>query len=588
MRRCVIAIAAIISTVIAVPAIAVGAPATQSVVMAKSNARPLTVKGRLAPVGSITSVILIGNKGASASARVKKSGAFVIKVRKGRLASRLNPAKGAGPTLHLLRDGKYVGPVLLKSKGKRGYARLATGLPKTVNLRTVKVKSTGFGRVKKAPKKRLIDLKRSVPLLKGAPKGAGSQGATGKLRSAAASRLTVNDLSQKQSDLGADLDKDGVPNVADVDLNGDQVLDAAQADAPLQTADGRLGGDNVLQGRQWGLVDYKKILNMDRTRAVNSNRNPSVTWEELTAYLRDNLSIEAAAPPGTLQKLLCNGAENTCDAAKAVARLTMDCSWLSYCQPGSQAVILAPPGSPLDRAPLTDLLDADGQLVMPRDPASGPLMNAEVRLGFFPKTTSPDNVQMTGDAFEFTAYSGDGTVLAREAKVLTSSVATAMEWQSVAGTPVPVDADLAKPLPVPTARPVAIAFYRPQRLADSPRGANPELLDRGGLQYSVYIMDSAANTSYNCRPSQVTATSPDLVELVARGPYEGAPLLYDKNLNPTNGTALTFALNIPGCLANPESGPQSPPPVGAQLRVEIMAEDSDGNRAMSNFALTMK
>ena len=114
--------------------------------MAKTE---FTVKGKLAGAPSGTTVMVVGSDGTSASKVVTKKGAFVIKS-KGAVAKGLNPKKGIGATLHLLRDGKYVGPLILATKGSKGYGRFTTKLPAAVDLGTVKVSSKGYAQVKKA------------------------------------------------------------------------------------------------------------------------------------------------------------------------------------------------------------------------------------------------------------------------------------------------------------------------------------------------------------------------------------------------------------------------------------------------------
>jgi hypothetical protein len=541
----------------------------------------LTLKGTLTKAKPGTTVLVVAADGSSASARVAKSGRFTVKVPKGPVAKRMNPHRGRGATVQILRNGKYVGPVLFDAKGTKGYGRLASGLPRRVDLGVIRVDRKGFGILKKAPRHKLLDTRRPIRLRKGVPVGAGTQGATGRLRSVTATASAG--LPKNESALGSDADQDGVPNLADVDMNGDQVLDAAQADSPLQTSDGPLSGNEVLPDRPMGNVSFAKILDMDQRRAINTNRNPGLTWDTLSDYLMQELKIEALVPPGDIRALLCGSPDDNCAAAQSVARLTMDCTTLSYCQPGSPAIIRAEPDTPLDGKPLSTLLDATGRIVMPQDthaPGSA-ILETGFLLSFMPKVTGAEDLQFAGDSFEFTLYDAKGTALARQAKVLTSSVATAPEWASIGGQPAPESLELNGAIPITLDQPLRLSFFRPQRLVDT-SGVVPRLQDRGGLTYSAYMYTTGpGNDFYWCRADQVRSASEDLANITPQEQAGGREMLYDTNVNPTNGGTLAFDLDVANCLSDPATGPGSPPPPGSTLAVELESADADGNRTRS-------
>lgn len=553
--------------------------------MAASN---LTVKGKLVGAKSGTTVILIGNDGSSTSRKVSKKGSFTLSA-KGSIAKKVNPKKGRGATLHLLRDGKYVGPILLSTKGNKGYGRFAPKLPKTVKLGDVKVSKKGYAQLKKALAKKQVDTKNSMKLRKGVPLGAGSQGATGSLRTSASARLAEETIPPTESTLGADADKDGVPNLGDVDMNGDQVLDAAQAEQALETSNGTLDGKEVLANRPIGTVSFAKILNNDWRQSVNSNLNPQVSWPTLTGYLAEEMVIETIIPPSSIRELLCGSPDSTCAAALSLAKVTMDCATLSYCQQGAPAIIRAQPGTGLDGKPLSTLLDSAGRIVLPQDShASGSsVLETGFQLSFIPKATGQNDLQFAGDSFEFTFYDANGNELARQAKVLTSSVAAAPEWASVNGAPAPENLDPQNPVSISGTQPLQLAFVRPQRLsADSGTDA-PVLIDRGGLSYSAYMYSSSGNNFYWCRESQVKSTSPDLVNVIPMNQQGQQPMLYDTNLNPPNGGQLSFELDVAGCLSNPTNAGAPSPQAGEILAVEMESIDSDGNRTRSRIYVVL-
>lgn len=531
------------------------------------------------------SVLLVGNDGTSVSAKVNRKGTFRLKP--GRLTTALLPKRQTGPTLHLVRNGRYVGPVLLAAKNRRtGYLRL--GPRRDVSLGKLTVKKTGYVRLARPLRDTFLDTRRTVRLIRGVPLGAGNQGLvpsaattaldTARVRAAAGSTLPAG-----ASDLGSDADQDGVPNVADVDMNGDGVVDAAQADSALQRADGGvLSGTEVLAGRPRTVTQFAKILDTDpRGAAINSHRNPGLTWTTLRNYLRDNLHIEALMAPGDVSGLLCDGNPMGCAEARSLASVLMDCTTLSYCMPGSDALIIAQPETGLDRQPLSRLLDSAGRIQVPLDTHGSGTQPYErgFQLAFAPKVDEDAGLQFAGDTFQFTALDGDGGVLARQVKVLTSSVATPPEWSTVAGA---VPGDMATSLTPEQLASLEMRFFRPQRLA-SLGGDRPDLVDRGGLQYEVYVMGTGPGSFYWCRSSQVSSAHPDLVKVKTPGPAGRDEPLYDTDVTPAPGVELGFRLDVAGCLADPASGPGTPPASGTVMTIEMESEDSDGNRTRSQF-----
>lgn len=561
----------------------VGAVVSVGLVAGPAVAAP-DIDGKLTNPRAGMSVLLVGNDGTSVSATVSRKGTFRLKP--GRLTGELLPKRAAGPTLHLVRNGRYVGPVLLAAKNRRtGYLRL--GSHRDVALGKLTVKKSGYVRLTRPLRDTFLDTRRTVRLAHGVPLGAGNQGlvpgAAATALDAAGVRATGSTLPTAVSDLGSDADRDGVPNVADVDMNGDGVLDAAQADSALQRVDGGvLSGTEVLAGRPRTVTQFAKILDTDpRGAAINSHRNPGLTWTTLRDYLRDNLHIEALMAPGDVSGLLCDGNPMGCAEARSLATVLMDCTTLSYCMPGSDALIIAQPGSGLDRQPLSRLLDSAGRIQVPLDTHGSGTQPYErgFQLAFAPKVAEDAGLQFAGDTFQFTALNADGGVLARQAKVLTSSVATPPEWSTVAGA---VPGDVATSLTPEQLASLDMRFFRPQRLA-SLGGERPDLVDRGGLQYEVYVMGTGPGSFYWCRSSQVTSAHPDLVKVKTLGPAGRDEPLYDTDVRPAPGMELGFRLDVAGCLADPASGPGTPPASGTVMTIEMESEDSDGNRTRSQF-----
>jgi hypothetical protein len=559
--------------------------------------RSLVVTGRLRGAGPSVRVLLVGADGTSVSTAPSSTGAFTLRVTNARLLAKLvTGRRGTGPALQLVRSGDYAGPVVLRVKRSVGFGRLAPTLTGTVDVGTLRYKAAGYALAKKAVATTRLDTRHTMRLAGGVPLGAGTFGATGRLRTSALRTRSVapaGELPPDLAGLGADADRDGVPNVADVDMNGDQVLDAAQAESALPTeGGGTLTGTEVLAGRPRAAISFRKILNTDSRSSVNSNVTPGATWEQLGGYLRDNLMIETIVGQGDIQALLCPGQpfDTPCAAAQALARVTMDCRTLDYCQPGTPAVIRAQAGSGLDGQPLSVLFDEQGLITLPQDthyqgPGTAP-WETGFQLNFLPSGAG-SSLQFVGDAFEFAFYDAAGVELARQVKVLTSSVVTAPEFTAVAGSPA-AGFDDRTPLSIPAAQAgsVAFEFVRPQRLGVDATAPTPTLLDRGGLEYKVYAMTQ--QDFYWCRPTQVTPTSPDLtVVTVPNEPPGRDRVMFDTAGEPANGGRLSFTLDLQSCLTDPLQGPGSPPPAGTTISIEMESADSDDNNTRTRAYLRL-
>jgi hypothetical protein len=538
-------------------------------------------------------VLLLANDGSARSAELNAKGRFTLTGSKGAMR-KFFPRKGPGPTLHLMRNDVYVGPVLLAVKSNRlGFARLLGQAPARVKLGSMKVQKSGYVSVKnlagkkattKALRAKGVDTKRTVSLRKKVPLGAGTQGATGRLASTAQLRTGVSSaLPPDATLLGSDADLDGVPNVADVDMNGDQILDAAQLGQPEQThSDQVVGGLEVLENRPVPAAQVQKILNASPTAVVNSNVNPTVTWEQLTAYLNDgdNLVIGLSSNPTALRDMFCPGTSAApCPAAERVMSIEVNCQALPYCSSRSQAVLRMGPDT--SGTLLRDLLLPNGAFPLFQQ-TQGPAQYFDIK--FLPKVQDRSALLFVGDAFEFSFKDAAGTELGRQATVVTSSVATPPVVTSIAGNDVagvPDAAGSAVALPTDQMRNVPVEFYRPQRLDSQQMTAPaPVLIDRGGLEYGFHVGTGTGGEAYFCKPEQVTPIGSDLIALKP-GPGPGGSRvarLFDQNLNPTNGGRLGVSINVEDCLNNPASGPADPPPAGSTVVLGISSFDSDDNR----------
>ncbi|MGA0862501.1 MAG: hypothetical protein ACO3RB_01275 [Ilumatobacteraceae bacterium] len=527
------------------------AGAMVAAIMATSSADAastrLTVSGRITKAGADAAVLLIADDGTSVRAAIGSSGKFTVKVPT-RIASRFVTRKtGKGPSLHILKNGEYAGPVVLNvASTSKGWTRLTAKRSGTLSVGTLTMKS-GYA-IGKA-KRTVIDTSRTIRLKKKIPVGARGlldQMLMGPVRSFAA-------LSRNAATLGADADRDGLPNLADPDMNGDGVLDAAQV-AEGGKFEG-LAGSDVLSNRPRSSIAFSKILEQESGIPVNSNMNPLVTEEQIGAYLAAAMTIEIGTSPADL----------------AGTTVKIDCRRLSYCSPGSTAIIRGAPGESIDGKSLLSVQDSTGLITIPQRAGENTYL-----LRFYPGSASAAEGNLAGDTFEIVTIV-NGFVSASEARVVTSSVATPMAVTSIGGVELPRDridgngtfssvADASK---------IAVSFYRPQAFAE---GSTATLVDRGGLTYKVSIwpMDNS-NTGYNCPVSSLSALSETMRQSSAGTPEPDQGLFDSDQAPAVNGTQLGFTLDSSACLAAQTSARHSLS-TGQKWRIEIEGVDSDGNK----------
>jgi hypothetical protein len=163
---------------------------------APASAAPKTITGELTKSGY--TVIALADSGEARSAQADR-GKFRLRP----------PAKRV--TLHLrARNGTYAGPIVVgrSAKGKQAILGVKAG----AKLGEVKVKPRkGYAKVERKLAERLVDAKRQARARKGVPIGAG----------------TFGHVRSRHTRGGApgDLDLDGIPDVLDIDDDGDLVLD---------------------------------------------------------------------------------------------------------------------------------------------------------------------------------------------------------------------------------------------------------------------------------------------------------------------------------------------------------------------------
>lgn len=516
----------------------------------------LTVSGKVAgSAGQNLTVLLVGNNGTSVRVTPSASGSFSATV-PAQVATSFRQSGGKGPTVHLLKNGKYGGPVVLgKKNSTTGYTRIAAAKGGKVSVGTIAMK-TGYAVA--TAKSTVLDTKSSIRMKSSKPVSSGSvreAALFGPVRSFAA-------LTDASAELGADADRDGLPNFADADANGDAILDAAQPDS--SSALQGVAADKLLDRRPTWDFDFVKIVQDSGLAPVNSNIRPGVGVSDVETFLSVALRVEIA---GNL------------DASQAdTGEVSMWCK-VSYCTPGSATTLVSPKPELMGK-PIDTVRNADGSLALQRS-----MPTVRRALVFKPGDAVKGTNALTGDAFGFTTSVG-GVLVANEIRVLTSGVVSPPAFVS-AGTrtfageiqtsqAVRLTSDLMNAFPV--------TIHRAQDFAD---GSTGRLVDRGGLRYRFYMMSTGPNSQqWVCRPSGMSGLSATLVKPVDESPVDSLKAyLFDSEQMPAaNGAKLSVTINLNSCFsAGPSTQPK--PASGTDVMFYVDTWDSSGNQSATGIRL---
>lgn len=531
--------------VLAVAMITVGFPI--ATVAAKGS---LTVSGKVkGAAGQNLSVLLVGNDGTGVKVSPTSSGSFTVNV-PAKVASSFVVSGGKGPTLHILSSGKYAGPVVLgKKNSTTGYTRIAGKKGGKVSVGTIAMK-TGYSVA--AASKAVLDTSSSIRMKASKPVSSGSvreAALVGPVRSFAA-------LTASSAQLGADADKDGLPNFADADVNGDGVLDASQPDSSLPFQG--VSGDKLMETRpSWDFV-FRKIIRSNAQAPINSNLNTAVTADQIGSYLSGGLQLEIAG---------------NIDASQvAGGAVSMWCN-VPYCQPGASSSLVSSANPAINGKSVDTVRNADGSLALQRT-APETRYALVIKPGDAVKGTNA----LAGDAFGFTTTM-DGVEVANEVRILTSGVVSPAAFATAAGRTFGTETQSATSVK-PTVQQMTafpISFYRPQTFA---AGSSNTLVDRGGLRYRFVAYGNGDNGMHVCRPSAMSSLSSTLVKPVDENSTDSMKAyLFDSEQVPTaNGTKLSLTVNLDSCLA---SGPGTDPKPAASSGFNFYVEtyDADGNES---------
>lgn len=515
----------------------------------------LTVTGKVSGAsGQNLSVLLVGNNGTGVRVTTTGSGKFTATVPAGVASSFVVSSSGKGPTLHILKSGKYAGPVVLgKKNSTTGYTRLVTKKGGTVSVGTIAMK-TGYAVA--AAKSAVVDTKASIRMKASKPVSSGSvreAALFGPVRSFAA-------LTAGSAELGADADRDGLPNFADADADGNAVMDAAQPDASLPFQG--VSGDKVMETRPTWDFAFRKIVRSGGQAPINSNLNNAVTADQIGTYLSKGLQLEIAG---------------NIDASQvAGGSVSMSCQ-VSYCQPGAVTTLVSSANPAIHGKQIDAVRNPDGSLALQKSTPE-----TRFALVFKPGDAVKGTNALTGDAFGFTT-AVNGVAVADEVRILTSGVVSPAAFATALDRTYGAEVQSATSVRPTLAQMAAfpVTFYRPQDFAP---GSTSRLVDRGGLRYRFVAFGSGDNGMHVCRPGAMSGLSSTLVKPVDENSTDSMKAyLFDSEQMPAaNGTKLSVTLNLDACLASgPGTDPRPSSGTGFSLYIETY--DADGNESGENI-----
>jgi hypothetical protein len=477
-----------------------GSPGTTAVTaVAAGKQAHKRITGRLDKPGY--TVIALAPNGKARVVRAR-SGAFRVVAPAGRVSLQLRAP-----------SGKYAGPVVVGRKGGRAVVGVRAG----THLGKVVVHSR-YAQVAHRLPRATVDASRWARAHKGVPIGAGRFG-------------RVRSKPPKNPPAG-DRDADGVPDVIDIDDDGDLVIDNVDRSKAAVSAQSVSATQGVLTG--W----IKAFLGGGVSFVANANA-PSLV-DAISRVLPESGFLMIGTMPGDFVELDCGGANQSTPRAEG----------LVYCSIGGTGKAQRPDGN---NPPFPEAFDPDG--------------NGMGNLTPFPTGGGDNTLFLLHGATS--AQIGTGDVLVQ--RVTDNGVQTQFTdtVQYVFATdPTLVSYDdghggaATVPYPVPVGGPgdmeengfpvtagpnghveVRLTFWRPQRAPIPPETA--PWIDLGHLSYGVSI----AYTGDYCPMSSQSNPSPTLAETPAYA-NEGGMLTDqadDRPADPAN--TLSVTVDLTECLA---------------------------------------
>ena len=424
-----------------------------------------------------------------------------VKATKGKFKLR-PPAKKV--TLHLRApNGTYAGPIVVGGKGKRAIVGVKAG----ARLGKIKVHK-GYAKVKRKPPKKSVDAKRKARAAKGVPIGAGN---FGRVRS-------------KRTHGGApgDLDLDGIPNVIDVDDDGDLILDDLDRSTAARSSQAAPG---------FGL---HSVLGLPPEAVLNANA-AAVTDSEI------DTTFQTASGSYLIIGGLAAGAELDCGGA---IQQPPRQEGLRYCSPGGTGRAFKGDGNRSGWPRFPDDFDPDhnGFGTPPQGATTAEIRTGDVVIERIGGGDTPTEVPAT---LQYMFATVPALVAYRD----TAGNSRSIPYPVSPGDPGTNSNGLPAGAPAGGDVVLTLTFWRPQRRPIPPETG--DWVDIGGLTYKSIVQHVGAppgGTEVAKSCPQSTLSSTDLSP--PPGPFPGGSALVDpapdRPASPAN--TFTYTLNLSECL----------------------------------------
>jgi hypothetical protein len=422
-------------------------------------------------------------------------------------------------------DGVYAGPVVV-GRAQRG-RRAIVGVRAGARLGRIRVDvRRGYAKPRRRPPVAWTGKSRWARARNGVPIGAG--GSFGRVRSRRLPRTSTP----------GDRDVDGIPDVLDVDDDGDLILDKLDRSTAAHASQA---------GNQFSLFT---VLPAAIYQTVNVDAGS--TDQQIDAYLPEAGMLLMSVLPGDSAELDCGGANQR----------PVRSAGLVYCSPGGTGKLFQPGVPNALLQPFPACCDADhdgfGTLVAtnPANPSNGSLLP-----GMFLRHGATSSQIKTGDVLiQRVTTGGVETGFPAELQYVFATVPALVSYSDgrgnaatvhypVPGPPAPGAGTDSDPFPV-AAGPngdvvVTVVLWRPQRTSI---GAEPgRWTDIGGLNYTASIADRGQF----CPQSAFSEPGPSLAPPSApiNRPDAGGftDLTLDRPADPAN--TVSFKLDLTRCLA---------------------------------------
>jgi len=511
-------------------------------------AAPRPITGRLDRPGY--TVIALGYNGIAASSTAQS---FSIVPRDSRVTLQLRD-----------RHGKYAGPIVVGGSA----SRVVVGVRAGARLGTIAVfPRQGYARVRARESAKAIDTHRVAQARRGVPLGRG--------RNFGLVRSNVHVAAGP----GRDQDRDGVPDVFDIDVNGNKILNALDRSGGAGVLVANALGDPTPPGGQLlavsgtpgpvGLSNFSQLfLTVDQT--VNADA-AAVTTSDIDRVVADHLSVVFLNVPGNTR---------------------LDCGHLVYCSAGGTGMVepdVPGPGSLGDPFPACCTPDASGFGLM--------RLNSRGEFRLDPHATSAQIG--SGDAFLLRQGSGRTAPETPESLNFVFNTTPAVQsWRDGAGSsgtmtyPATSDAMGTASHPIAIARDPAgdyvatFTLWRPQRHGIVGAGETSGFVDIGGLEYEANIPNVPGSpptqTGPQCPAASLSTADPHLTVSDSGAGGRLVDHAADQPASPTN--TLTFTVNLSKC-AVLRSGTLAP---GDILNMDIAANAPDPSHDHANQIIYLR